>query len=286
MRARVQVGILCLSLAIVAGGALAQQGPRTPNTADIYCSGMVTQEAVPADTYVISGEESHYKTTFSAGDYVHINKGSSSGVKIGDEFLIMRPEKNPAHIKWFIYQPSLMRAMGTQWTDIGRVRVVHVEPNVSTALFSYSCGYLQRGDIARPFAERPAPPLKPASLDRFPTYSGKSQGMVVSAKDWAQVVGMNDVIYVNLGSTQGAKLGDFIRIYRYQGTRHDTAYQDRRTAYSRWGYGKTPTPYQWKDLPREFLGEGIVLRVSENAATVLITFSLRDIYLGDYVEIQ
>ncbi|MDD1679026.1 MAG: OmpA family protein, partial [Methanomicrobiales archaeon] len=79
--------------------------------------------------------------------------------------------------------------------------------------------------------------------------------------------------------------GDYIRLFRFQGTRHDTAYQDRHTAYERWGFGKTPMPYHWKDLPREQLGEGIVLRSSENASTVLITSSLRDIYMGDYVEL-
>jgi outer membrane protein OmpA-like peptidoglycan-associated protein len=280
-----QVGTLCLLLALGAGAAMAQVGPKTPNPNDIYCSGMVTREAVPADTYVISGEESAYKITFGDGDYVFINKGSSSGVKVGDEFLVMRAEKSPTHNKWFEYQPSLMRAMGTQWADVGRVRVAHVEGNVSAAQVVSSCGFMQRGDIARPFIPRPAPALRPTDHNRFPAPSGKNQGMVVSSKDWAQVVGMNSIIYVNLGSAQSSKVGDYVRIFRFQGTRHDSVYQDRHTAYSRWKFGHTPVRYSWKDLPREQLGEGIVLRTSENASTVLITFSLRDIYLGDYIEL-
>jgi hypothetical protein len=39
-------------------------------------------------------------------------------------------------------------------------------------------------------------------------------------------------------------------------------------------------------LPREVLGEGIVLSVTRNAATVLITYSSTDMYAGDYVEIE
>ncbi len=285
MRTRMQVGTLCLLLAFGASAAIAQQGPKTPNTNDIYCSGMVTREAIPADTYVISGEESAYKITFGDGDYVFINKGSSNGVKVGDEFLVMRAQKSPAHIKWFEYQPSLMRAMGKQWLDVGRVKVAHVEANVAAAQVVSSCDFMLRGDIARPFVERPAPALRPTDHNRFPAPSGKNQGMVVSSKDWAQVVGMNSIIYVNVGSSQGSKVGDYVRIFRFQGTRHDTVYQSRHTAYARWGFGKTPVPYTWKDLPREQLGEGIVLRSSENASTVLITFSLRDIYLGDYIEL-
>ncbi len=285
MRTRMQAGTFCLLLAFGASAAMAQEGPKTPNPNDIYCSGTVTREAIPADTYVISGEESAYKITFGDGDYVFINKGSSSGVKVGDEFLVMRAEKSPTHIKWFEYQPSLMRAMGKQWLDVGRVRVAHVEANVAAAQIVSSCHFMLRGDIARPFAERLAPALRPTDHNRFPASSGKNQGMVVSAKDWAQVVGMNSIIYVNLGSAQGSKVGDYVRIFRFQGTRHDTAYQDRYTAYKRWNFGRAPVRYKWNDLPREQLGEGIVLRTSENASTVLITFSLRDIYMGDYIEL-
>ena len=41
-----------------------------------------------------------------------------------------------------------------------------------------------------------------------------------------------------------------------------------------------------KDLPREVLGEGIVLSVTRNAATVLITYSMEEMYAGDYAEIE
>jgi len=44
--------------------------------------------------------------------------------------------------------------------------------------------------------------------------------------------------------------------------------------------------YSWEGLPREILGEGIVLRVSGNTATVMITAVRREIYAGDYVELE
>jgi hypothetical protein len=39
-------------------------------------------------------------------------------------------------------------------------------------------------------------------------------------------------------------------------------------------------------LPRDVLGEGVVLRVGKNAATVLITLSEKEIFPGDYVELE
>jgi hypothetical protein len=53
-----------------------------------------------------------------------------------------------------------------------------------------------------------------------------------------------------------------------------------------YGFGSSPVHYQGKDLPREVLGEGIVLNASRNGSAVLITFSSAEIYTGDNAEIE
>ena len=58
----------------------------------------------PSDTYVITGEQSTTKITFDEGDYVYVNKGSSQGVKVGDEFSVVRPVKDPYGIEWTKWQ--------------------------------------------------------------------------------------------------------------------------------------------------------------------------------------
>ncbi len=285
MRAKTVYVSLLIALAAVA--AAAQQPPNVPKGSDIYCSGVVTTEAVPYDTYFISGEQSNHKTTFVRGDLVYINKGSSQGVKVGDEFLVMRRVKEHVRYKWFSWQPHLLHIMGTTYADLGRLRVIHVQPKVVTAEVVFSCDYMQRGDIVRAFAERPAPPMKAAAqFDRFAPVSGRTTAMVVTTKGFGQVAGAYSIAYVNLGSAQGVKVGDYFRVFRYQGTRVESAYQLHGTAYKLYGFGSTPQSYKWDDLPREVLGEGIVLRVSPNAATVLITLGLREIYVGDYVELE
>ncbi len=284
---RAKIGYLGLVIVLAAGVAAAQQAPRTPNTTDIYCSGIVTNENVPYDTYLISGEQSNYKIVFSQGDLVYVNKGSDQSVKVGDEFLVSRPMKDPLLVKWFSWQPGLLRAMGRTYADMGRLRVVNVQPKVSIAEVVFACDYMQRGDVVRPFAERPVPPFKDsAKFDRFAPVSGKSTAMVVTTKNFGQEAGTNSVVYINLGSGQGVKVGDYFRIFRYQGVNHETAFQVYGTAYKIYGFGSAPARYKWDDLPREILGEGIVVRVAPNASTVLITFSLREIYVGDYVELE
>lgn len=284
---RANISCLVVGLALAAVVATAQQPPKTPNNDDIYCSGMVTYEAVPYDTYLISGEQSNYKVTFDQGDLVYINKGSGQGAKVGDEFLVMRPVREHLRFNWFKGQTGLLRAMGTQYLDLGRLRVVHTLPNVSIAEVVFSCDYMQRGDYALPFIERPAPPFKAeAKFDRFAPVSGRPVGTVVTTKNFGQVAGTNSTVYVNLGSAQTTRVGDYVRIFRYQGTRAETVYQTSGTAYEMYGFGSTPVRYSWNGLPREILGEGIVLRVSPNASTVVITLSLHEIYVGDYAELE
>jgi len=261
--------------------------PNHPDRSQVYCSGFVSDQKVADDTYLISGEQSNIKISFAQGDYVYINKGMNQGVREGDRYQAVRPESDPDKLSWFRWQKKLMKAMGTSYSDLGEIRVVKVQPTVSIGIVTRSCAYMQRGDIVRPFVERPVGPFKDAStFDHFAPLSGKPVAMVVASKDWAQLVGKNDTIYVNLGTNQGVKPGDYFRIFRYQGSHSEAAPIEKNYQYKMFGYGSTPQRYSWNDLPREILGEGIVLNASHNSSTVLITFSSADIYAGDYVEVE
>ncbi len=79
-----------LGLAICVGASRAQEAPKTPTQQDLYCTAVATDQAVPKDTYVISGEDSHLKDTFHPGDLVYINRGAEQGVKVGDQFEVTR----------------------------------------------------------------------------------------------------------------------------------------------------------------------------------------------------
>ena len=295
MRGKIVLASLILSLSGAA--ASAQVAASTPIYKDIYCSGTITNESVPQDSYVISGEGSSYRITFWDGDYVYLNKGASQGVKVGDEFSVIRPVSDPTEVEWSKWQFAIIRKMGTWWEDEGRVRVVVAQPDTSVAQVEHSCNYVQRGDIILPFKERTTPPLKSeAGFDRFAPVSGKATAMVMIGKAFQVELGTNDVFYVNLGSQQGVHVGDYFRIFRYTGTEHEVAYQTRRFAFDAdkqanvfgrvYGFGSVPNKWKWDNTPREVLGEGIVLRTGTNSSTVLATFSLREFFVGDYVEIE
>lgn len=282
-----------LILALSATGASAQNKGQTTTQDDIYCSGIVTTESVPRDTYVITGEDSSVENAFMEGDYLSINKGANQGVKVGDQFSVVREIKDPIDVQWTKWQFSILKKLGKVWADSGRLKVVVVQPDVSIAQVQNSCDYLQRGDIVLPFTERPSPPLKSEdNFDRFAPPSGKPTAMVISGRYWAQQSGTNSTIYVNLGSNQGVRIGDYFRVFRYQGTDHETAYQIKRVAFEiepqfgLAGFGSVPKKWNWSNVPREVLGEGVVVRTAPNSSSVLITFSLREVLAGDYVELE
>jgi hypothetical protein len=288
---RANLAALCLSMVATATVCSAQtaapaSSAQQPDYSYVYCSGFLSDPKIPNDIRIISGEQSDYKIAFWHGDYVYINRGADKGVKIGDRFSVVRPDTDTAN-EWFNGQYRLLKAMGTLYRDMGQVRVVSVQPKVSIAEVGFTCDYIQRGDIVRPFEERPSPPFKePAAFDHFAPVSGKPVGTIVSAFDYQQLLGRGNTIYVNLGAAKGVKVGDYMRVFRYQGTKREIATPASGYQYEIYGFGSAPERYQWKDLPREVLGEGIVLNVTKNAATILLTYTMLPVFTGDYVEIE
>ena len=283
---------LCFALLLAAGASAAQrseavQKANQPNATQVNCAGFFGDQKVGGDTYLVSGEESSIKLTWTVGEYVHVNRGMNQGVKQGDLYTVTRVESDPNKVTWFKWQPKLLKAMGSPYLDLGQVKIVSVQPKVSVAQVTFACGPMQRGDILIPYQPRPVGPFKDAAkFDIFAPVSGKPVAMVVVGKDWVQAIGQGSTVYVNLGTVQGVKLGDYFRIFRYQGTRAETAPTEKDYQYKLFGYGSAPQRYEWNDLPREVLGEGIVLSATKNSSSVLITFARKEVYAGDYIELE
>jgi hypothetical protein len=110
--------------------------------------------------------------------------------------------------------------------------------------------------------------------------------MIVTTRYFGELGAEGRIAYVNLGSAQGIKVGDYFRVFRFQGNDRETQFQTPHVAYQIFGFGTAQRPYTGAELPRDILGEGVVLRVSKNAATVLITLSKTQMYPGDYVELE
>lgn len=290
---RIKMIGLCLACLLGASLCAAQNPPaeKLMSFSSVYCSGFASQHKVPDETYIISGEQALEKITFVQGDYIYINRGLNQGVHVGDEFSVIRPVQESFKTLWFKGQGAILREMGTLYEDEGRIKIIHADVKTSVAQILFGCSYMQRGDIVRPAEERPMPPLKdPKQFDVFAAPSGKSKGTVAVMNNFEPAGGRMSLSYINLGTTHGVKVGDYIRMFRYQGTTNAYVPQFSRTQYdarvSEGSYGRAPQAYAGKDLPREILGEGIVLNVNTKSSTILITTARAPIFAGDSAEIE
>jgi hypothetical protein len=282
-----KLAALSLFVFIGAGICSAQTGPPQASYSTVYCSGFVSDQRVPDAARLVSGEQSNIKIMFGRGDYVIINRGQDKGVRVGDRYSVVRPESDSLQVNWFKWQSKLMKAMGIHYVDAGQLRIINVQAKTAVAEVSLSCDYMLRGDIILPFQERPEPTFKdPSAFDHFAPISGKPVAMIVQSKDYQQSAGQGNTFYVNLGTERGVKVGDYFRIFRYQGTLAELSPQTKGFQDRLYGFGSSPGRYNWNDLPREVLGEGLVINVSRNSSTVFVTYSSADIYTGDYIEIE
>lgn len=260
-------------------------GPGTPTQAQTYCSGIVTKKAPAEEGEVVSGEQAADKLQFSAEDLVYVRLRAVAARAAGTEYLVVRRTKDATAIEWFHGEGRLRRKMGRLWEDVGRVRLVKSGDKMATARIEMSCMGMERGDRLVAMEQRATPELpeaKPARLEL--ATSERVAGRVVMAKGFRQELGAGDVAYVDLGAAEGMRVGERVRLYHYPGREQREAYSTPGTATAVEGFGHAPGGIQAKDLPEEVVGEGVVLRVSPTAATVLITYSRAEIDLGDFVQ--
>ncbi|MFQ5926973.1 MAG: OmpA family protein [Terriglobia bacterium] len=292
------VAVIVIVSALVAWSALEQgvaaepqeyQAGLQPSYKDIYCAGFISSTRLAPTLTIIAGEDTVGRLTYSHRDYVYLSRGGNGGVQVGQEYLVVRPVKDPTRVQSFSGQNRILRRIGTLYQDVGRVRVHVVHETTATAQIVHVCDAMQNGDTLIPFQERAVPDYQARDgFDRFAPFSGGEQAMVVAARDFPALVGTGDAIYINLGSNQGVHVGDYFRIFRYAtGTRFEGAKRGgmgRVRGYA--GQGINYSPTKRKDLPREALGEALVVWVDANSATALVAYSVREIHPGDYVELQ
>jgi hypothetical protein len=256
-------------------------------SAQLYCSGIVSRAAPPLAGVVVSGEDASDKMQFFPGDDVYLHLDNRSDVKTSGQFLVVRGTTDPMKIPWFRGEESLEKSMGRLWKDVGRVRVVKLGKSVAVARIESSCAAMEPGDLLVPFEPRTSPPLPAAQLKMPSSVPANGNiGRVVSAKDFHQVLGSGSIAYVNLGTRKGAKVGDQLILFRIPGATDSELPSSLGAATQLAGFGTSTARYPPHELPREVLGQGVVLRVSPTAATVLITASSREIELGDYAELE
>jgi hypothetical protein len=289
------------SQAIVATNASAPtERVQTPTYADLYCAGFISKNVLPDANFVAGGLHTPNTTKYANGDIVYL---AGSGYQSGAQYTIVRELKDPNKHEVFAGQNAAIAAAGQPYSEVGRVRVIDTRSKEAIAQVEFSCDTIAPGDIAIPFAEKPAVSFhSPLRFDRFAPPNGKLSGRIVLAKDFDTVMGTGMKVYMNVGSNQGVKVGDYFRTVRsYEAdlkdpadslsfrasTTEDTQKKSPRVEPNLMNmtYGKGPT-IRVRDMPRRAVGEVVVIGVTPTTATGMIVFALEDVHVGDGVELD
>jgi hypothetical protein len=257
---------------------------------EMDCSGFIAGVPVSSDLYVFDGADNDFRELlrgYAEGEFVYLrSRTGGESFTVGSEYSIVRAANESlgrgfwyptaprqlsvmGNISWYPGQAASVRSLGKPYQDVGRVKVIKVTPHGAVAEVTFVCSPLNAGDVALPYQQRAIPQYTPsAHFDRFALPNGKLVGAITAAGDHAAHLGLGSIAYLNLGHEDGVTPGQRYRVFRiFRNT------LDR-------GVRAIPEP------PREIIGELVILSTQERSSVGIVVNSLREISLGDGIELE
>lgn len=271
---------------------------QTPTYADLYCAGFISKQILPDANYVAGGLQTPSTTKYTRGEIVYLH---GAGYNVGAEYEIVRALQDVNKYEMFPGQEKLLKETGQPYAEIGRVKVIDMRSKGAIAQVEFTCDPINPGDTTIPFAEKEIVNFhSPVRFDRFLPASNKVSGRIVTGKDFDSQLGTGQKVYLNVGSNQGVKIGDYFRAFRsYEADLKDPVDSlSFRAALSEDTQKKTPTfdpglfekgngpVIHVRDLPRRSVGEIVIIGVTNTTATGMIVFAMEDVHAGDGVELD
>jgi hypothetical protein len=276
---------------------------------NLYCAGYVQNAKVDTSRKIVGAENEQEQNVYSQGNNVYISLGENRTVQVGDMFSVIRP-RGQVETRW-----TRKDDLGYYVQEVGALEVVKVRGEVAVAKVTTSCDNLLLGDLIQPIPSRTSPiyTQRPA-LDVFADPSGKAKGRIFMSRDGAELLGREQVVFIDLGAEDNVSVGDYLTVYRPLGSGGIFENDEKENVSARSeGYqsdefrggkfsnqaprkrsgdatGKLETNVEAKenrpgDL-RKVVGEIVILNVREKTATAVIVRNAQEIHTGDWVELQ
>ena len=276
---------------------------------NLYCAGYVQTAPINTANKIVGAEDEQEQRVFAQGDNLYISIGANKGVNVGDMFAVIRP-RGQVKTRW-----TKKKNLGFYVQEVGALEVIKVKPEVSVVRVKNSCDNLLLGDLLQPVEQRTSPKSQARpSLDVFGEPTGKAAGRIFMARDGREMLGREQIVYIDLGAEDSVSVGDYLTVYRplgkgnlfdNNGDEADSARRDDfqsnefrgskfsnqtpRKSGERAGGEVVTTEKAKQDRPqglRKVVGEILILNVKEKTATAVITRTVQEIHTGDIVELQ
>ncbi len=245
---------------------------------DVECMGHIVDRYRSSDLFIMQTEEPA-KHGIATDDIVYLNGGEQEGIAAGDEFSVIRKQGK-------VYHPATKHRIGDYLQRMGKLRVISVQPRTSIAQIIFACERIDKGMDLIPYE----PVVSPAG--RVPEFtirdvepSGGAQGFVVHLGGLIRT-STGQMFQVDLGTEDGLKAGDFLTVFIDSGPpivpSFDYSYSVGKQSYSsvhRVDKRKT-------DYPRRIIGQVVVISPSPGTSVVKVTNAIREIEIGDRIEVR
>ncbi len=275
---------------------------------NLYCAGFIQTAGINNAYEIVGAVNEKDQHIFAQGDLLYISGGANRGVNVGDMFSVVRP-RGQVESKW------TKKNVGYYVQELGAVEVVRVMNDVSVVRVKNSCDNFLFGDLLEPIPQRVSPVYRNrGELDIFATPTGKARGRILMSRESRELLGREQIVYVDLGADENVRVGDYLTIYRPLGTgnildkveKESLSARNEDFASEEYEGGKfsimSPRKAGGKargsivtteeaksrrpnDL-RRIVGEMVVLNVKEKTATAIITRVAQEVHTGDFVEVQ
>lgn len=195
----------------------------------------------------------HDRIVAGEDDIVYTDIGASQGVKGGEKFSIFRNEASVSH-------PLTNEIMGSKVVPLGTLQLTDIEQKASRAIITRSYKEISPASYLMPYRndKRREVPLKMPGREL--------KGYVIESYSGTNIIAAGDIVYIDLGSSQGAEPGNMLYIVR--DVVPDQRYVEGRV----------------DRLPQELLGALVILETGKRTATALVVKSIDAIYKGDMID--
>ncbi|MEM7245505.1 MAG: LysM peptidoglycan-binding domain-containing protein [Acidobacteriota bacterium] len=278
---------------------------RTAKYNDLYCGHFVRKKNRKPFGEIVETEADPTWLTATIGDVVYIDVGSKDGVLPGDEFAIVYPQTHIAstvdqreRLNWELVHPITSKHMGVITKMSGRLRVILLGEEVSTAQIVYACDSIEIGFDIHPFTEVPIPLTRRHESQRHVLdVADRGRGFVAWVEGNYAASTKGNLVTIDLGSDQGVLPGDVFTVFR--NFEHDVTaldndflgkFWDRREGLNKVRRKRTHDERgiffdqrKIHDTPPRIIGELVVLYTERHSATAKVLQTRLEVVPGDLI---
>lgn len=204
-----------------------------------FSSGFIRGD-VPSDGVVI--KTAYNRQVVGHGDSVYLRMKYPEDVALGSLYTVYRRSRK-------VFHPVNGHYLGNLYLIVGVVRVMKIDHDLATGKVDHGYMWIAPGDLVMPFS---LPSMEEAAISK-PSLTD-STGMVIEIQTPRTLVAQSNIVYLDLGRSDGLRIGDQFDVLR-----------------SRRGF------------PTEPIGEVKILAMEDITATALIVRTIMPVTVGDHV---